>query len=993
MKTRGINRLVVIVPNRFLFVGVLVVVVAILTAPAVIRSHAANAPASKTLAVEQPVVTPDQSLFATSRSPFARLLALSAPPTPPSVSTFASDCVTSQDLFNPGDTVCAHVTGAQSGWQLIWSNAKFIAVQTNVITSATQDISFTLSQNASRGDWRVIVFDQIGGTVQAVTLFTVADVQNPLVDVQVQKVQKSDSASAGAQVVFNIQVQNAGPDSAINVQLTDQVPTNTTFVSFSQLTGPVFTCTSPNPGDVGATVCTVASFARNAVATFVGTYTADANVATGASIDNTASVSNDIADSNSSNDSATASVPVLSAPCVLTCPSNIVQDTDPGQAGAIVTYSAPTSTGDCGQPVIDPETGNTIPPITCSPASGSFFGVGTTPVICSADQAGTVCTFQVTINNPGGLTISLNGANPLSLECGDGFTDPGASAVDATGQAVPVTITPPQGFNADAPAVGSYTITYTATEGTNSVSTTRTVNVADTKPPAITINGSNPYKIQLGTCLPFVDPGVSATDGCIGKVPVSSSISGPGGLTHVDTSIAGTYTITYSASDGTHSTTATRSVLVGNFPPDEQDLGSSNGTPVIKLNGGDPDTGAITVECGFFVDPGATATDPCGVPLPYTVTGTVANAPGTYILTYTVTDNNVSASVQRAVTITADNTPPTITLNGANPLTVECHGTFSDPGATAHDACAGNFAATASGSVDVNTVGTYVITYNATDPTGHAATPVTRTVNVVDTTPPVVTAPTNVTLSTGANATTCSTVVSDAQLGTATANDLCQGSLQVTRTGVPAGNVFPVGQTIITYSATDASGNTSTATQQVTVVDNTPPVISCPVSITLEPTCPSGAKATYITPVGTDNCGGATTSRTAGLESGSVFPIGTTTVTYTVVDAAGNTASCSFQVTVKTPQQTVLDMMAAVQALQPPLTGTQVQGLNSKLQAALDAVNQGKTNIACNKLSDVISQVTAYINNGTLTSAQGTPLITSANHVRNTIGCTNQPCT
>jgi hypothetical protein len=48
----------------------------------------------------------------------------------------------------------------------------------------------------------------------------------------------------------------------------------------------------------------------------------------------------------------------------------------------------------------------------------------------------------------------------------------------------------------------------------------------------------------------------------------------------------------------------------------------------------------------------------------------------------------------------------------------------------------------------------------------------------------------------------------------------------VTRTGVPAGNNFPAGTTTITYSATDAHGNTGTATQTVTVVDNTVPTIT-----------------------------------------------------------------------------------------------------------------------------------------------------------------------
>jgi Flp pilus assembly CpaF family ATPase len=95
---------------------------------------------------------------------------------------------------------------------------------------------------------------------------------------------------------------------------------------------------------------------------------------------------------------------------------------------------------------------------------------------------------------------------------------------------------------------------------------------------------------------------------------------------------------------------------------------------------------------------------------------------------------------------------------------------------------------------------------------------------------------------------------------------------------------------------------------------------------------------------------------------------------------------------VRTPQAVIQNMINSVQALAPPLSGQQSQGLVSKLQAALDAVNQGKTNVACNKLADFISQVQAYINNGTLTSAQGQPLLNSAAHVRNTIGCTTLGC-
>jgi alpha-D-ribose 1-methylphosphonate 5-triphosphate synthase subunit PhnG len=271
---------------------------------------------------------------------------------------------------------------------------------------------------------------------------------------------------------------------------------------------------------------------------------------------------------------------------------------------------------------------------------------------------------------------------------------------------------------------------------------------------------------------------------------------------------------------------------------------------------------------------------------------------------------------------------------------------------------------------------------------GNTAT-VQFTLTVNDTTAPVISCPASITRSNDAGQ--CSATVNP---GMATATDNCDNAPTVNGTrsdNQPLNAPYPKGTTTITWTATDASGNHSSCAQTITVKDTEPPAISCPASLTLEPTCASGAVATYATPVGTDNCPGAITTRTTGGASGSVFPIGTTTVTYLVTDASTNTASCSFTVTVKTPQATVQDMINAVNAVSS-LSGTQKQGLSSKLQAALDAINQGKTNVACNKLSDFISQVSAYISNGTLTSAQGQPLINSATHVRNTIGCTNLGC-
>jgi HYR domain-containing protein len=130
---------------------------------------------------------------------------------------------------------------------------------------------------------------------------------------------------------------------------------------------------------------------------------------------------------------------------------------------------------------------------------------------------------------------------------------------------------------------------------------------------------------------------------------------------------------------------------------------------------------------------------------------------------------------------------------------------------------------------------------------------------------------------------------------------------------------------------------------------------------------------------------------TAGPASGSVFPIGTTTVTFTATDIYNNTSSCSFTVTVKTPQVVIQDLIAEVNA--SSLTGTQKNGLLAKLNAALTAINGGQTNVACNKLSEFVNNVQSLISHGDLTAAQGNNWILRANKVRNTIGCTNNPCT
>src|SRR5262249_33632555 len=103
-------------------------------------------------------------------------------------------------------------------------------------------------------------------------------------------------------------------------------------------------------------------------------------------------------------------------------------------------------------------------------------------------------------------------------------------------------------------------------------------------------------------------------------------------------------------------------------------------------------------------------------------------------------------------------------------------------------------------------------------------------VTVTESTPPTITAPPDVTVTTGPGATSCGTLIGDTVLGTALAQDNCPGVL-VSRS--PAGNTFAAGTTDVTWTATDASGNTATAHQTVTVIDNTAPVVTAPGPVTL----------------------------------------------------------------------------------------------------------------------------------------------------------------
>lgn len=180
--------------------------------------------------------------------------------------------------------------------------------------------------------------------------------------------------------------------------------------------------------------------------------------------------------------------------------------------------------------------------------------------------------------------------------------------------------------------------------------------------------------------------------------------------------------------------------------------------------------------------------------------------------------------------------------------------------------------------------GDHEITLRVTDPNGLWSED-TLSVVVVDTTPPDVTAPARVNANTGAGARSCAAVISDTVLGKAMASDVCFGEVPVERSGVPAGNIFPVGTTTITYTARDAAGNQATDDQIVTVNDNTPASISN-VKATPARLWPANHKMVdvFIRYDATDGCGAATTSLTVESSDAARAKGDTTSPDWVIVD-------------------------------------------------------------------------------------------------------------
>jgi gliding motility-associated-like protein len=220
-----------------------------------------------------------------------------------------------------------------------------------------------------------------------------------------------------------------------------------------------------------------------------------------------------------------------------------------------------------------------------------------------------------------------------------------------------------------------------------------------------------------------------------------------------------------------------------------------------------------------------------------------------------------------------------------------CTTTVSWTPPTVADNCTATMTPTHYPNVTSFAVGTTPVTYTALDNYGNQST-CSFTVTVNDVTPPAIECPPNITLAADAQ---CKATFT---LPPASVSDNCSGA---TWTSNQADNIFPLGPTVVIYTATDASGNKASCSFTVTVEDKIKPIfVELPVDIfaTAENSCK--AKVSWNLPKTTDNCT-EEPMLTVSHDKDYEFPLGATKVKYTAVDAAGNSDTCSFRVVVSNP--------------------------------------------------------------------------------------------
>jgi len=348
---------------------------------------------------------------------------------------------------------------------------------------------------------------------------------------------------------------------------------------------------------------------------------------------------------------------------------------------------------------------------------------GSTPTSYEEYQAPVLDTINPIINGATGV-YHINVDNP------DTVADLKATltATDNKDGDITANITIPRDtYTGNEGTLGDYEVDFSVSDNAgNTTTVTITMRVVDVVDPIINLLGGT--TIHLEYAATWTDPGYTASDNYDSSVTVNTSGT-------VNTSVLGTYTINYNATDtsGNAATQKTRSVIV-----------EDTTIPVITLSG----DSTVYIEFGDnFTDPGATCSDNYDGSCTAVKTGSVnVGVLGTYTIRYNYTDSNGNIAAEKVRTVVVrDTTAPSIIGNTSytydSSQAVSVYSVLQN--ITSTDVYDGNMTDSiviVSNTLDGNegTVGVYTINISVTDSQGNIATE-TITVNIIDNEKPVFT--------------------------------------------------------------------------------------------------------------------------------------------------------------------------------------------------------------------------------------------------------------
>ena len=476
----------------------------------------------------------------------------------------------------------------------------------------------------------------------------------------------------------------------------------------------------------------------------------------------------------------------------------------------------------------------------------------------------------------------------------------------------------------------------------------------DTTPPVIVptvtpspnVNGWNNSAVSVSWSVTDPESGISSSTGCT--------------ATSLTTETSGTV-VTCSATNAAGlPSTVSVTIKIDMTPP------SAMASTLPLPNANNWNNGSVTVT--FTGTDSLSGIDTCTAPVVVNTEGAGQSSPSG---TCTDKAGNTSAPVSKTG-INIDLTAPVITFAGRTPPNTNG---WNNTAVTLNWNCTDALSGTVSSSVSV-TLTTDGANQSATgtcqDKAGNQRSDTQNGINI-DSTPPVITfagrTPPN---ANGWNntAVTLNWNCSDALSG------VVSSSVSVTLAADGANQSA-------TGTCKDKAGNQSSNTQSGINIDRVPPVLIVPASVVANATSPSGAAVSYI--VTASDALDPSPVVICSPSSGSIFPIGNTSVACTATDRAGNTSSGSFVVTVKGAAAQVNDLLTLVSSFNLSTLGN---SLTAKLQNIQSKLSGGQTNAACGQLGAFINEVTDQSGQG-LTVAQANQLIAAANQISALVGCSN----